>query len=94
MIAPDPVASNVTEEIVSFSVKVEGKSVSSVIHVTVPPPLAFIIGKLTTKSSVLPLSSSVAVKVTVVSVDVDVEGVPETTPPDKNIPAGNIASSL
>ena len=58
-----------------------------------PPPLAFIAGKETNRSSVLPLLS-VAVKVTDVSVAVDEVGVPETTPAVKDIPAGKNASSL
>ena len=90
---PVPVADNDIDEIGSSTVKIDGKSVSSVIHVTDPPLLAFIIGKETVKVSLSPLSSC-AVKVTVVSVAVDVVGVPETTPAVKDIPAGNIASSL
>ena len=58
-----------------------------------PPPLAFIAGKETNRSSVLPLLS-VAVKVTDVENSVDEVGVPETTPAVKDIPAGKNASSL
>ena len=83
-----PVASSDMDEIGSFTVKVDGKSVSNVIHVTDPPPLAFIIGNETVRVSESPLSSC-AVKVTVVSNSVDEEGVPETTPATKDIPSGN-----
>ena len=56
-----PVASRVTEEIGSFTVKVEGKSVSSVIHVTVPPPLPSTCGKVILTEAVSPKLSSAVI---------------------------------
>ena len=71
------------------SVKVKDENSAAVVFQVRPPPLASTCGKVTTRSSSFP-SSSVAIKVIVVEVALDVVGVPENKSPDKVSPGGNV----